>query len=108
MRGVSIFSFLLIIFIIHKFVCVKLVSSRSMQQYNNSYKELFSQYKIARELRGFGLIRGKITMLSPPQSNKESHMHLPPMKPPPPTPPPPSPPSPRLPPPPAPPSAPIS
>ncbi|KAG5608749.1 hypothetical protein H5410_020030 [Solanum commersonii] len=78
-------------------ICVELVASRSMQQYNNSYKELFSQIKIARELRGFGLIRGKITM-SPPQSNKESHMHLPPMKPPPPTPLPPSPPSPRPPP----------
>ncbi|KAG5608759.1 hypothetical protein H5410_020040 [Solanum commersonii] len=83
-------------------ICVELVASRSMQQYNNSYKELFSQIKIARELRGFGLIRGKITILSPPQSNKESHMRpASPMKPPPPTPPPSSPPSLQPPPPPS-------
>eukprot|EP00474_Spongospora_subterranea_P010920 CRZ11378.1 hypothetical protein [Spongospora subterranea] len=99
MRGASIISFLLISCIIHE------ATSRSIQQYDNSYKKLFSQFKIARELRGFGLIRGKITM-SPPQSNKESHMHLPPMMPPPRTPPPPS--SRLPPPPPSSPSAPIS
>ncbi|WMV23383.1 hypothetical protein MTR67_016768 [Solanum verrucosum] len=68
MRGISIISFLLISLIIHE------ATARSIQQYDNSYKELFSQFKVARELRG---LKGKRAP-PPPDPNKASHMLVPP------------------------------
>ncbi|KAM3338761.1 hypothetical protein P3S68_030847 [Capsicum galapagoense] len=84
----SIVSFLLVSLLIHN--CV-VATARSIQQYDNSYNKLFSQFKVARELRGF---KGKkTTILSPPKASKGSRMHLPPMMPlPRPSPPPPPPP----------------
>ncbi|KAG5608740.1 hypothetical protein H5410_020021 [Solanum commersonii] len=63
-----IISFLIISLIIHE------STSRSIQQYDNSYKKLFSQFKIARELRG---LKGKKTRITPPQASMVSHMHFP-------------------------------
>lgn len=70
MRGIYIISFLLISLIIHIEA-----TSRSMQQYDNSYKELFSQFKVARELRG---LKGKRAPPPSPDPNKASHMLVPP------------------------------
>ncbi|KAG5630843.1 hypothetical protein H5410_002560 [Solanum commersonii] len=42
----------------------------SNQQYDNSYNELFSQFKVARELRG------KKRSPPPPDPNKILHVHL--------------------------------
>lgn len=87
MRGIFIISFLVISLIIQATI------ARSIRQYdNNSYKELFSQFKVARELRG---VKGKETpRMSPPDPNKVIHMLVPPAyryKSPPPSSPPPSP-----------------
>lgn len=50
-------------------------TSRSIQQYGNSYKKLFSQFKInARELRG---LKGGKTRITPPHASMVSHMHFP-------------------------------
>uniref|UniRef100_M1CDZ7 Uncharacterized protein n=1 Tax=Solanum tuberosum TaxID=4113 RepID=M1CDZ7_SOLTU len=69
MRAICIISFLLIFLIIHE------AKARSMQQYDNSYKELFSQFKVARELRG---LKGKKAPPPPPDPNRASHMLVPP------------------------------
>ncbi|KAG5608758.1 hypothetical protein H5410_020039 [Solanum commersonii] len=69
MRGISIISFLLISLIIHE------ATARSIQQYDNSYKELFSQFKVSRELRG---LKGKKAPPPPPDPNRASHMLVPP------------------------------
>ncbi|KAG5608743.1 hypothetical protein H5410_020024 [Solanum commersonii] len=50
-------------------------TATSIQQYDNSYKELFSQFKVARELRG---LKGKKAPPPPPDPNKASHMLVPP------------------------------
>uniref|UniRef100_M1CDZ8 Uncharacterized protein n=1 Tax=Solanum tuberosum TaxID=4113 RepID=M1CDZ8_SOLTU len=70
MRAICIISFLLIISL-----NIYEAKARSMQQYDNSYKELFSQFKVARELRG---LKGKKAPPPPPDPNKASRMLVPP------------------------------
>lgn len=45
MKAICIILFLVISLLIHE------AKSRSNQQYDNSYKQFFSQFKVARELR---------------------------------------------------------
>ncbi|KAG5608741.1 hypothetical protein H5410_020022 [Solanum commersonii] len=81
MKLAYIISFLLIISL-----NIYEAKARSIQQYDNSYKKLFSQFKVARELRG---VKGQKTTMTPPEANKGSGMHLPPTAPLPRQPPPP-------------------
>lgn len=84
----NIISCLLIFLFVHELVMVNKYSSlcveaRSLQYYY--YKQLFSELKVARELRSSNRNKGRGNpTMSPPKPNWNIHFKFPPPRPPPP------------------------